>query len=589
MYLTLRAIHVPLLHDEIATFFRFVYLGKFIPYHCEWSTNNHFLNSLLTYISYHLLGSSSIAQRFPNLLFIPVFFFFIYKISQELKSQKLGLVFIILMLSFHNFIDFFSFSRGYGIALSLIAGSTWFTLLALKTNKTKHVVIALVCMLISTSAILIMVNSYIILIAILFLHNLYVNRQKARILVSRIILLFFLGLIPVILVAKYLFDMEEVGRLDYGGMEGFWEVSVKNLTSLLVGTWSNWLNILVILFLVLMTVSFINLLFNRREESILKKILNPKLLFFYFLMGNFIGFFLEHHLFGILYPEERTSIQFVFFFFGSMVFLTDQLNNKFKRFQILPFLPFVLLPVHFVYSMNLDYSKIDSFNFNIPERFYDTVQTRQVQGDFPPTVQGYQLRVQKWNWYNFTKKGEQSLIHYNSYPALDGDFQIVMPQEFNLWEQYYHQIDTEEKTGAVLLERKNKLQRTVIYFDNTLNLEGSAREYHRIAEGTIDSLVGSSLYFGFKFRLVSPEKPFHARLVVEIRDENDQVVRYEYIPFDWFRREWLKDGKPFINGTLIHDLPSGSKKYYVYLWNIYKKPFTVRESEFSIFKLDRDY
>ena len=67
IYLIIRSIYVPLIHDEAATFFHYIQSSSFIPFHSLNDANNHFLNSLLTYISYTLFGDSEFALRLPNL------------------------------------------------------------------------------------------------------------------------------------------------------------------------------------------------------------------------------------------------------------------------------------------------------------------------------------------------------------------------------------------------------------------------------------------------------------------------------------------------------------------------------------------
>ncbi|MCB0807636.1 MAG: hypothetical protein KDC05_17710, partial [Bacteroidales bacterium] len=159
LYLVLRAIFMPLIHDEIATFFRYVHLGTFIPYHSEWSTNNHILNSALTWVSYELFGPSPISQRLPNLFFIPVYFFFIWKISGKIKNRYLQWAFLILMVTIHNYMDFFSLSRGYGMSLAMMSGAIWFVWRSFETGKTRDYFFALLFMFFAVSAILILVNT----------------------------------------------------------------------------------------------------------------------------------------------------------------------------------------------------------------------------------------------------------------------------------------------------------------------------------------------------------------------------------------------------------------------------------------------
>ncbi|HNS46120.1 MAG TPA: hypothetical protein PKH94_02665, partial [Bacteroidales bacterium] len=51
IYVWLRAIQVPLIYDEIATFFHYIHSSSFLPFRSHLDANNHLLNSALTWIS----------------------------------------------------------------------------------------------------------------------------------------------------------------------------------------------------------------------------------------------------------------------------------------------------------------------------------------------------------------------------------------------------------------------------------------------------------------------------------------------------------------------------------------------------------
>ena len=588
LYLVLRGFYVQMIHDEIATFFRFVHLGKFIPYHSEWSTNNHFLNSLLTFISYKIFGYSTIAQRLPNLLFIPVYLYFVYKISLELKDKLFRWGFIIMMIGIHNYMEFFSLSRGYGISFSLVAAGIWYTIKVLQTNKVKYYILSLVSMLLSASAILIMVNSYILLTGFLSLNIIYNYRSNRAKLFKYLLVILFLGIIPIVLIVIYLLDLNKVGRLDYGGEEGFWENSVKDLTDLLAFSASDYLQILVLIFFIIICVIFIINIFYYFRKYKKGTLFKPQWLFFYFLIGNIIGFKFEHDLFGILYPESRTSLQFIIFFFGSLFFVLDQLEWKYKNYSWLLLLPFLFFPFHFITHANLSWSSLE--NENIPLRFYRKVRAEKTEGQPPPTIAGYRGRLMRWNFHNFIEKGELSIIKYSDYSGLDADFQIANINDYPVWRQYYDSIDSDPVSKLSLLKRKHKLAKTLVYQKQNIFEENAFNgEFYLISEGLIDSLAGNPLYTGFNLQFCTEAKPFQAWIVTSISDVNQKQLIYEYIALDWFRTEWNCTDKPFINGLLISNLPDSAYSYKTYLWNIQKVPFEIKHGEFWLYKLDRDY
>ena len=120
IYLAIRAFMVPLVHDEVATFFHYIQKGEFLPPLAHWDANNHILNSILSYFSYLLFGSSELSLRLSNLIFFPVFFFFVYRISNLLRNSILKWAFFITFVFAHNFIEYFALSRGYGMSMALL-------------------------------------------------------------------------------------------------------------------------------------------------------------------------------------------------------------------------------------------------------------------------------------------------------------------------------------------------------------------------------------------------------------------------------------------------------------------------------------
>ena len=90
IYLILRAYYVPFLHDEISTFWFHINTGDFIPftYRLDSSAaNNHVLNTLISWFFYKVFGCAPFVLRLANLMFVPVYCFFAYKIATVLKNK----------------------------------------------------------------------------------------------------------------------------------------------------------------------------------------------------------------------------------------------------------------------------------------------------------------------------------------------------------------------------------------------------------------------------------------------------------------------------------------------------------------------
>ncbi len=385
-----------------------------------------------------------------------------------------------------------------------------------------------------------------------------------------------------------MFALQAKGELYYGEPEGFFKVSVKSLSKLLTGSENLIFPYFALVFFILLLLVYLYIALRKNEsKNILSRFTDPKWIFFFLLIGNILAYFLENKLFGIDYPEDRTGLFFYPFFIGTVFFGLDQIKFNKTWYAILPVLPFLFFPIHFVANANLSWSSLE--NHAIPERFFDKIAEDYKTGTYPPTLEGYHTRTMRWNYLNFRNKPELSIVSFESYPSLNADYQIVWPEENPEWLQFYDSIDTDSDSKLQLLKRKHKLIKKACFNKSNISSEKNiANEYFELYRGPVDSLIGSSLYVGFKLNLKTFESPFHGWVVTSISDRDNNTLRYEYLPLYWFRSEW-NNGNPFINGLLIDSLPDGASTIVTYIWNIGGKPFTVENSALEIFRLERDY
>jgi hypothetical protein len=154
VFLFIRAVAVPMTHDEIATFYHFVQTGKFWPFIHITDGNNHLLNTILTYLFYNAFGTSPLVLRLSNLAFAPLYFYFIFKLSQQLQIKVLGYSFFLTMALTLHYIEFLALSRGYGLAITFFAGSMWQLIAGIKTKKMKHIYWGFAFIFLTSTAIL---------------------------------------------------------------------------------------------------------------------------------------------------------------------------------------------------------------------------------------------------------------------------------------------------------------------------------------------------------------------------------------------------------------------------------------------------
>lgn len=139
-YLWIRGYYVPITFDEAATFFHFVQSGDFWFFTSLPDANNHFINSLLSFISYNIFGSSKLALRLPNLLAFSIYLYFLYRFSTFFKSGLLRWVFILSMMFSHFFVEYFALCRGYGLSMAFLLGVFYYLIKFVSEKKSSHLI-----------------------------------------------------------------------------------------------------------------------------------------------------------------------------------------------------------------------------------------------------------------------------------------------------------------------------------------------------------------------------------------------------------------------------------------------------------------
>lgn len=75
IYVILRAINISFSHDESLTFTIFEGNRKWLK-----TANNHWLNTILAYISSRIFGYSELSLRLPNIISFPIFSYYCFKL-----------------------------------------------------------------------------------------------------------------------------------------------------------------------------------------------------------------------------------------------------------------------------------------------------------------------------------------------------------------------------------------------------------------------------------------------------------------------------------------------------------------------------
>lgn len=570
LYIWMRAIFTQLIHDEVATFYRYINIARFLPYYSEWSANNHILNSLFSYIFYSIFGNSALALRLANILAFPLFFFFLLKIASLLNSKSIRIGFVIVLAFLHNFLEFFALSRGYGLSMAFLAGSLWFLFKSLENLAPRYVCWTLLYAFLALTANLTLLNSCIIIITILIIKIIAEKSQGKKASNINWITIFFLGIVPVVFYVFYLLDLKVRGQLYYGLTTGFWEVTVRTLIKTMIDTESIWPEIFTGFYLVLIAgFLFYFLLMKLRIVNLF----NDHYIFTYLLFGNIFAAFLLRHLFEVNYPEDRTGLYFIVFLIGAIAFIADKIRTeKVFKYAFILLIPLLFFPWHFLNNMNLTHNSFE--NHKIPERFYDKVYEDYKPGKAPPTMGGYKARQLRWAFMNYKRGGKLGKIHGSLYPSTIEDFQIGILSDVPEWEKYYDPIDFHATSRFYLLERKKKLNPLPILKFDSITKSKTGNEYYNFFDIHLDSLAGDTLLIEFDLHFDTKAKPFKSWLVASVKKEENDEIRYEFFALDWFQKNWEGENGHVLNSMIV-PLPANTKRMVFYLWNILKEEYQI--------------
>jgi hypothetical protein len=124
-YSVLRAVRVPLTIDEAETYISYL-SGNIQNVFSFNAANNHFLNTLLARVFTALFGDGELILRLPGLIGLVLYLVFGFLLLRRFASRPAAFLGFFLLNLNAYLLDFFSLSRGYGLALGCMMASFYF-------------------------------------------------------------------------------------------------------------------------------------------------------------------------------------------------------------------------------------------------------------------------------------------------------------------------------------------------------------------------------------------------------------------------------------------------------------------------------
>lgn len=599
VYLLLRAIYVPLVHDEIATFFYYIQMMDVNPLAgANPDANNHILNSLLAGISHKYLGYSALSIRLPNLLSFLFYIYFVFKIGQFLTKKSVQAAFYISLLFAIYFIQFFALSRGYGMSMAFLFGAFYYCLSLYHTVSPSKVVLGLLSMVLAVFANMSLLP--LVLLLAIVMKVLVVRKLKDYLSIGslfRIVPAAVVWIVGVYYAVVISFKMKNEGSLYYGELDGFWDITIKSQLLMLFETDGEIAQICAMVFVLLLVWLIMKLL----SIDKLKSIFDTHYFFFYLLVGSVIGIELMAIILHVNYPEDRVGMYLIPLAIGSFCFAVDKLSGAYTRFLLIPLAVF---PIHFLISLNLSKSSLWQVEY-IPDRFYETIKKTPSNSAYGATVGGDGQRIFTYSQKiyadttspkpNMMQLWQKTLFDTNlainlpNHPAQYFDYLICKPQYVKDILPLYDSVDYSEFTKFRLYKRKKRAETIKTREFVTQAQSESSSEFVEFYHQRFDSVSSDAIQLGIEMKLQSLSHPFRARVVAEIRN----VTTGEKVDYQFFQLNWLYPKSEqterviqrFVFNNLQHFVRESSIEIVFYLWNINKKPYTLYGAKVEEFEV----
>lgn len=573
----LRSLLVPIAHDEVATFYYYIQPATFMPFSSHVDANGHFLNSLLSWLSYSAFGSSELALRIPGLMAFIVLCIAVFQFNRSVKSIYSKLIFTSAFILSFNILNFYSLCRGYGLTIAFLIFGLFYFFDYLTTAKRKSLLFALLLLQIALSAGLTLVFLLLLCggISIVFLIR---NKQLFNTTIIFSLSAYF-GLI--FFWIKYAFYLQENGALYYGGGNSYWTVTFKSLIDTVLIENMIIYEIIGLIFLALL-VCWWTLLIKEKWAFLLK---SRFAISFLMLLLLILAFYLLKLLFHVNYPEDRTGIFFYLLFILSIGFLADE--REFKLTAV-----YLGIPCFFIlhFAFNLNFSKHAwGFYETMPKNFYTILLEEQRKKTEPIMVGGHRVLELFFSYYNYNSTEKLSHMLPPEQMHMNCDYYVAWKKDEPYYKKYYNEMEVAKHWNMVLLKRKIPVQRELIFEDkNGLVIKGSDEFYAFYEKSDTVFTSPNPIMAKIDFSIENAPEPFHGWLVLQIDSAGGGPQRYfRRTPLNWVNLKW-NHVQHFTTCLQTDNLPNYPCRLVIFLWNIDKKEIKMKINSLKLYHLNAE-
>lgn len=521
IYVLLRSLWVEPIHDELATLFHYIDYNAIWGDNIVLDANNHLLNSFLGKVCYSVFGDHIWAIRLPNVLSFIVFFLGVFKLSKFIKTEYLKYVFIIAFTCIPYVLDYFAYSRGYGMSMAFLMMGIYYFFSLNEHYNTKKLLLLSFFLILAIYANLNLIILLVLMLAYLGIKVLIQSRQEKSYRLFYQFIATSIGVTLILLPAiQFTFRLRDHGALYYGTQDGLWLTTGATLSQYVLDSESIFIKYVLIATIVLLTFHFI---FSLVKKGIALTFQNPATLFIGLFLGSLIAVELMRWILDTNYPEDRVGMHLIFLCIGAVIFTLQ----NYSKVAWLSFV-FLLLPIvamkhfNFVTSAFSPDDRIEKADYDF---FLEQAKPNKSTSLYFTQMLAYAYHVRKSNPTDFIVPSSfTSITNYNEEIVSSKTTEVNLPKA-----KGYTLLRHNPNTWATYLERNVKYDWKEIKQSVERNIETSDM-YYSLSDPMWEENPGKHLKYVIDCEIYTPE--LGRETVVLVIDKTDKNGDNSYVAFN---------------------------------------------------------
>lgn len=557
-YIIARAVLVPFVHDEAATYSMYVQMGEWLPWRSHWDAGNHFLSTGLGIIADRVFGMEQWVLRGASVLAYVLYALIAWRVGGHVKDKLVRWCSWSGLLLCPFVLEFFSLFRGYGPALAFLMLGLDGLLRLVRSGNVWSASQALVGFALANACILSLLTLWLValpVIAWLMLTEVRTNAQRTR----RIMLWSALGFVPFVFALRVSREMQAAGLFYYGSLDGFMDVTLRTLCGFVLGSGDAWVMGIVLVLLASVTSVAVHLWWRSGSWC------HPLVVCAGLLWADVLSRILMARLLGVNYPEDRAALHMVPLFIIALALALDVLavHNAPARYGAFLLL---YLPLRTLATINTTHTSLWP-DESPPARFIQRMDELQKQQGRPLLIGAYRQMNRSLPFAAGQHEVELPMPLTEGFPSGPHDVRIARPDHIAAASAGYRILDHDPGTGLTLLQRERPLP----LFSQPLVQQPSRTTSDEFI-GVLDSdtLQGGTDHLVEVSGRLTTDGPAQVKLVVEVRNRADSVLYYDAIMVTAF-------APPEHSFTEVRHVPHlrHDQRVVVYFWNMRKAPLRI--------------